>query len=247
MARIIMLDSTFTDATLPKFQSISLYEKRIKALPGMLGWWDATNPAYYTVVGGKINHLTDRSGLGKHAVQATDATRPTVSANAFKAGVNGALLAGAQWLDAPSVFDGASEVTLVQYFKTTDTSTIRVPSGALSSAVVASYVSSAAQFVAVNGAIALAMQSLNVSASTILVADAASALLDVNSTTGAVAAPPANLFPAVNVGMSIGSYQAGHTFPFVGLIGHIMVFKNDLRKIAGAVQLLKDYAAYKYS
>lgn len=52
--------------------------------PGTLGiWFDATDPATITLNGGNVAQINDKSGNGRHAVQATAANQPVYSAAAI--------------------------------------------------------------------------------------------------------------------------------------------------------------------
>jgi hypothetical protein len=47
-----------------------------KSIAGLVGWWDASDSATVTTVGGAVSQLNDKSGLGRNATQGTANNRP---------------------------------------------------------------------------------------------------------------------------------------------------------------------------
>lgn len=52
-------------------------------LPGLKGWWDASDASTITLTSGKVSQWSDKSGAGRHASQATESLMPVVSAAAW--------------------------------------------------------------------------------------------------------------------------------------------------------------------
>ncbi|HMO74100.1 MAG TPA: hypothetical protein PKD48_02020 [Sphingopyxis sp.] len=83
MTRLYPSNVAADGSAMPKWHSLAAYEDAIAAISNLHGWYSAWSEDYRTDVGGKCSQLTDRSGNGRHLLQATDANRPPVSADYF--------------------------------------------------------------------------------------------------------------------------------------------------------------------
>jgi hypothetical protein len=84
------------------------------SLSGLLGWWDSQDAASITQSGGAVSQWNDKSGNGKHVVQATGANQPAYSAT----GMDGSrpaisVTTTSKLLDNTSFTIGASSLTVV--------------------------------------------------------------------------------------------------------------------------------------
>lgn len=74
-------------------------------------WLDAADATTITLVGSKVSQWADKSGTGRHAVQGTDAARPTY----VSAGLNGKSVLsfdGGDYMLTPDIFTAASDVSI---------------------------------------------------------------------------------------------------------------------------------------
>lgn len=74
MSRFVKLGGvSFSDTTLPVIKD---YSAAIQALPGLLGWFSATEPYVEKDSSGRVNRLIDRSPNGQHFVQVLGGSQP---------------------------------------------------------------------------------------------------------------------------------------------------------------------------
>lgn len=247
MTFILDLADATSDTSLPIIQSYQDLEAQILALPGLRGWWDATKSDYRVLTSGKISQLTDRSGGGRHMLQATDASRPTVGADYFVAGMDAAVCAGAQVMSCGNFFSAAaaSNITLFEIYKATGEGS-QVPASAASPNTLSAYsVSGGASVNCSGNSVFVTTPSLNTNMTIVHAMDTTNAFADVNGATNTSAgAPTANALPAAGATAFLGAYQGGALY-LTGGIGQIMIFEADLRDTDGAVELLKLYAALR--
>lgn len=67
-------------------------------LPNVLGWWDASDTASYTLNGTKVSQWNSRVGVN-HFVQSTDSRRPTITENSLNSLRTINHSGGAVWLN----------------------------------------------------------------------------------------------------------------------------------------------------
>lgn len=256
MARIITLDTAFSDTTIPTLQWLDDFVTRIKAL-GPRTWWDMVYPANYTAVSGKLSQVTDLSGNGYHLAQATDANRPPVNTN-FWGTVNG-VNRGAAIFDgttdlylatASSPFDGTGVWTVASYGKQTTTGpgsqmTLSVQNASTFSV---GY-NAAGKAIAFNAAVTSAATLTGVATARIARMNYpgsgnADYYLETNGVSVTANAVVGSNVPAGNV--LVGSNQFGRNFKFNGGLGEIIIFKGDLTATPASMQLVRDYFTFKY-
>ncbi|MEI6558285.1 MAG: hypothetical protein WCO00_07730 [Rhodospirillaceae bacterium] len=71
-----ILDFVAVSATKLYVTSVS-HHFDARQITGLLAWLDASDPTSVTVTGSGVSQLSDKSGNGRHATQATDARRPS--------------------------------------------------------------------------------------------------------------------------------------------------------------------------
>lgn len=249
MSRIIQLDSTFTDNTLPVMKWLGDYETKIRALGNVAGWWDASSSAYRSIATG-VSQLTDRSGNGKHLIQATGANQPPVSANTIGTLIqrDGIVFDGvtSRSLVCSSFFDGSGVWSYATY-----TRAIGPPgnyNSPISGEVQSFYYNGPVNAVGINNVPTLTFDASIYGLPRLLidVATASDQYLEVapkSATSAAAVLAPANN-SAIQIGDMFGnaSYKANMTW------FEAIVFKGDLRTMGSgtAIALLKEYFAYKY-
>lgn len=243
MSRIIQLDSTFTDNTLPTMKWLADYEAKIKALAGIAGWWDVA--AAYRTIGTGVSQLTDRSGNGKHLVQATAGKQPPVSAGAAGILIPRDALAfdGAtdRNMGCANFFDGSSTWSYVSYSKPMAAG---VQSPISTSALGAYFSSPAVTGYNNSGSVSPTGGILNKQClliDIVTTTDQYLECLDKSSTIAASYPAPANATT-----LYIGEFVGSSSYKMNGLWFEAIVFKSDLRAIAGALALIREYFAYKY-
>lgn len=255
MPRLLSLDTSFADTTIPKLQWLDDYITRIKALT-VHAWWDMALPANYTAVSGKVSQVTDLSGNGRHLVQALDANRPPINTSYFGAinGVNrgAAVFDGTTDLymkTASTPFDGTGVWTMVEYLKLESVlSDFSTPLSCDGSGF-AAYFSAAGVAQSFNGSLSVAGDRRGAKVARITrisyPGSGNAALYDeVNGTSNTASVAVGTNVPAGQA--QIGAFGGGRTLKFKGGLSEVIVFKSDLTLVPANMQLVRDYLAFKY-
>ncbi|MFC3716793.1 hypothetical protein ACFONC_11590 [Luteimonas soli] len=243
MGKIIRLDTKFTGANMPKLvdYDYSALEAEILSYPTLRGFFDASD---VVVSGSSIMQINDRSGNDRHFVQANTELAPVVSS---VNGVPSAYFDGSREMLSSGLFSGKNEQSVNMF--------LHAPGSWSGSCIVLSDRLSADQnfyiaptaVAALDAGATLAIASIktklinymcgfNIDDGTaVLYGDGSSDI----GTVGGVAAPSGD----ANLGRWTDS-QAGNKY--VGHLGHLAVFDEDLSKNAYLRSLLDEYAASKY-
>ena len=246
MGSIIRLNTTFNNAKLKTLQDYdaSLIKEQILALPTLRAFYDATDSETMTLSGNLVTQLKDLSPNQLHFTQVTN-NAPSYDAKAF-GHTGGLVFTGAQWLTANHLLNG-QQVGSVVIFAKGDSDALNVLISSSTHATVALYTRSNAIGAMNGGAVARANHAHIRPTNIILSYNAAKNFAVIqtdheypvsNSTSGNVNIPSGHV--------NLGRWSDSRAEMYVGKIGHVILFNEDLSKNQAVLDLINEYAKRKY-
>lgn len=249
MGQIVRLNESLNGTGLQKLVSYDTSKIRDELLKvtTLRGFYDLTDTSSMTLSGGNVSQIRDLSGNNLHFNQVNTANNPTYTASAF-GGAGGLSFNGNQHLLANSLFSASKVRTIALFIRARGTGN-RIILGKKTATTENIYAS--------NGSIKL------ISGSVVLKTDIHEysniniiGAYDATSGSGYLSADnisTSNISEGITPGVVfaddvyIGRWADRATgSQFVGDIGHVMVFDEDLSKNAAVRNLIAEYSMRKY-
>ncbi|MBE0441413.1 hypothetical protein EI164_04950 [Psychrobacter sp. FME13] len=248
MGQIVRLNESFSGAGLQKLVSYDTSKIRDELLKitTLRGFYDLTDTSNMTLSGASVTQVNDLSANALHFKQAVTASAPTFNAAAF-GGAGGLAFNGSQWLQAVNLFSGSKIRTIVLFFRAKKSGTLILLSRAADTYENAYIGDTHISVISGFGRIDTDIQSYkNINyigaydATTGQAKVYANELSSTNNDPFTISRVAAG---AVNLGRWSDANEASK---FVGDIGHVMVFDEDLSKNAAVRNLIAEYSMRKY-
>lgn len=250
MGQVIRLDTSFNNNNLKKLIDYNFEDikSQILSLPTLRAFYDATDTSTMTFgAGGAVTQLKDLSANALHFVQATTSKAPTHSTAGLN-GVGGLYFNGSQSMKAAGLFSGSAKGTVVVLMNasgsTTNASKIVFSDAAQQSKA---FYAQNTQLLAFNANVSLPVSSVNTKILNFVTAydstsNTATIYAEGKSNAGAMSALGAPT-GAANLGTWTDTLSNNN---YIGYIGHVMIFDEDLSKNKVVRDLLTEYAKRKY-
>lgn len=249
MGQVIRLDTSFNNNNLKKLIDYNFEDikSQILSLPTLRAFYDATDVGNLVVSGGKVTQLKDLSVNNLHFNQPVTAKAPNHSAAAF-GNIGGLYFNGLQSMKAAGLFSGSAKGTIVIFMHatglTTGASKIIFSDAARQDKAI--YAQNA-QLLAFNAKTTMALTGVDSKYLNFVTAydgtnDTATIYADGKSSAGAMSGAGAPT-GAANLGTWTDTLSSNN---YIGYIGHVMVFDEDLSKNKVVRDLLTEYAKRKY-
>lgn len=248
MGQIVRLNESLNGTGLQKLVSYDTSKIRDELLKvtTLRGFYDLTDTSNMTLSGASVTQVNDLSVNALHFKQAVTASAPTFNAAAF-GGAGGLAFNGSQWLTATNLFSSSKIRTIVLFFRAKSSGTLILLSRA-SDAYENAYIGDTHISVLSGlGRIYTDIQSYqNINYVAAYNETIKSSTLYANNLTASNTADiSANRIKAGNVNLGRWS-DTNEAAKFVGDIGHVMVFDEDLSKNAAVRNLIAEYSMRKY-
>ena len=248
MGQIVRLNESFSGTGLQKLVSYDTSKIRDELLKvtTLRGFYDFTDTSSMTMSGTSISQINDLSGNNLHFKQVAAANNPTYAPSAFN-GVGGVSFSGNKYLLADSLFS-ASKVRTVIVFVRARGAGNRIIIGKPSSATENLYVANGSVKI-ISGDVTIVTDVHEYSDVHIIGAyDGVNGdgYLSVNQLSQTVTGT-LNKAAVSADSVYVGRWSDSKSDSFyVGDIGHVMVFDEDISKNIALLNLIKEYAFRKY-
>lgn len=248
MGQIVRLNESFSGTGLQKLVSYDTSKIRDELLKvtTLRGFYDLTDTSNMTLSGASVTQVNDLSVNALHFKQAVTASAPTFNAAAF-GGAGGLAFNGSQWLTATNLFSSSKVRSVALFFRTKAMGTLIILSRAdatyENAYVGTGHISLVSGVSRINTDIH-DYQNINYIAA--YDGTTKGSTLYANTLTASNTADiTANGIKAGNVNLGRWS-DTNETSKFVGDIGHVMIFDEDLSKNAAVRNLIAEYSMRKY-
>lgn len=242
MGKLIRLDTNFSGAGFPKLvdYDFARYRDQLLAYPTLRGFFDA---AQVVTTSGRVTQMTDLSGNGRHFVQATTSLAPAASTINGQPGV---YFDGTREMKAAGLFSGANEQSVAMMIYAPDAAADAMMVMAEASLGSYNFYVRSNRINAISGGntlfIDVAGTLLHYKAGWNSQADTSTLYGNELSNVGDTAQKPAPA-GAANLGRWSDS---NNTAKFIGHIGYVAVFDEDISKNAYLRRLLDTYARSRF-
>lgn len=246
MGSIIRLNTVFNNAKLKVLQDYNTDEikSQLLSLPTLRAFYDATDVSTMTMSNNIVTKLNDQSANRLHFVQSNTANAPTYNAQAF-GHTGGLVFGGNQWLTATNFF-GAKQVGSIVIFAKGNSSELNVLLSSNSMTALACYTRQGG-IGAFSGATWARSQTAYIEPTNFVFAYDATAkignIITHNSTPDMSGINITIVRSTANLGRWTDSSTSGN---YIGNIGHVMMFDEDLSKNQAVLALVQEYAKRKY-
>lgn len=244
---IIRLNTSFNNTKLKTLQDYdtNIIKQQILALPTLRAFYDATDPTNMTMNGNLVTRLNDLSVNQLHFAQTVTSNAPSYDEQAF-GHTGGLVFNGSQWLTANNLLNG-QQVGSIVIFAKGDSDTLNVMISSATHTSIALYTRSNA-IGAMSGGAGTRANHVHIKPTNIILSYNTAQNFAVintndehtvsNSTSGNVSIPSGHV--------NLGRWNNSKTEMYIGKIGHVMMFTEDLSKNQAVFDLVHEYAKRKY-
>lgn len=248
MGSIIRLNTQFNNNKLQTLQDYNTdtLKAQILALPTLRAFYDATDRTTMQLTGNRVTQLNDQSINQLHFVQSNTTNSPTYDAQAF-GHTGGLVFSGNQWLTAANLFGGKQIGSIVVFAKGANPGLSIIISSASNTAI-ALYTRENA-IVALNGGTGITAPNAHIRPTNITLSyDTTKKYANIepsyeHSDTANSSGGVSINVSAANLGRWANNNESGK---YIGNIGHVMMFDEDLSANQAVLDLVNEYAKRKY-
>lgn len=245
MSSIIRLNTTFNNAKLKTLQDYNTdtLKQQILSLPTLRAFYDATDKATMTMSGNLVTHLNDLSENKLHFVQSDLANAPSYDEQAF-GHVGGLKFMGGQVMKSRGLLSGKTTGTVVIFAKG-DSNTLNVLISSAKSTVPTIYTRENSAG-ALSGTVVCRETDVHIKPTQLALSyDNTKQTAQLNTNEQYNANTSGNVAITAN-DVNLGAWADGRAERYIGKIGHVMFFDEDLSKNQAVFDLVQEYAKRKY-
>lgn len=248
MGSIIRLNTVFNNAKLKTLQDYNTDEikSQLLSLPTLRAFYDATDVSTMTMSNNIVTKLNDQSANQLHFVQANTANAPTYDAQAF-GHTGGLVFSGNQWLTATNFF-ASKQVGSIVIFAKGASANLNILLSSATSATIALYTRDGVVS-GLNGGTGVRADNAHIRPTNYVLAyDTAASKAQIILPYDYTVISNHNGNTTINTSNAfLGRWSLSkEDAKYIGNIGHIMMFDEDLSKNQAVLALVQEYAKRKY-